>query len=297
MDKSSTQETGNLEQEIQSIKKAFEVLLLAIEAEGIESAAEIAGRIMSRLDHVVKEIKSGYVQTVLQKKFAPLADDHQKFAALAKEPAKHSEEFIDLVSRLEQHIATVDHEMRLLMPQEFWLLTALRRHWKKAAIVAASVLVVAGIWNVASVYLTQGKGLIGEYYSGTNFRKLVKKRRDLTIDFSLRNEGPVRGLPVDNYSVRWTGFLRVPEDGTYEFTVRSDDGVRLWLNEESLVDNWTIHRQATDKATRELQAGTYPIKLEWFQRRGPATMQLYWRSGRDAQPRLIEPEYLLPKAD
>jgi len=161
---------------------------------------------------------------------------------------------------------------------------------------AAGVLVLWGIGSVVHNYATRGTGLIGEYYDGSSFRKLVRTRRDLKIDFDLNNRSPVRGLSDDNYSVRWTGSLRVPADGEYEFVTRSDDGVRLWIDNEMLVDNWTVHRAAVDKKAKVLSAGMHAIKLEWFQRRGPALMKLYWRMANDAQPRIIEPEYLSPNS-
>jgi hypothetical protein len=285
-----------LEEEVRSVKKAFEVLLLAIEAEGIASATEIAGRIVDRLDHIILELKNGYVQKILENKFRPFMEDRQRFAAYkSAEGKKTSEEFIELVSRLERHIAAVDREVKILIPQPPIFSVWYRRNKRMLAITLATAAAVGVIALGVRRIATSGKGLMGEYYSGMNFRKLESRRRDLTIDFVLRNKAPIRRLSADNFSVRWSGYLRIPEDGTYEFITRSDDGVHLWIDNKMVIDNWTVHRAITDKATMELKAGSVPIKLEWYQKRGPATMQLYWRSGSDAQPRLIEPEYLLPR--
>ena len=285
-----------LNEDLRSVKKAFEVLLLAIEAEGIEPATQIAERIVDRIDHIIREMKSGYVQKILDAKFKPFAEDKERFAHFRAEKSRSSDEFIEIVSRLERHIALVDREMRMLMPPPPMAVEWFRRNWRRSLAVAAVALGAFMAWQMGQMYVTRGKGLMGEYYSGTNFNRLVARRRDLSIDFNLRNAAPIRRLNFDNFSVRWTGFIRIPADGSYEFITRSDDGVRLMIDDSLVIDKWTVHRQAVDKVLLQLKAGSHPLKLEWFQRRGPATMQLYWRSGNEAQPRLIEPEFLLPSA-
>jgi hypothetical protein len=243
-------------------------------------------------------MKNGYVQRVLENKFRPFADDKSRFSDFtSSSKGRSSEEFIDIVSRLERHIAAVDKEMNLLMPQPPVAVEWMGRNWRKLAVAALAIAAVASLTQVIQSYMTRGKGLMGEYYSGSNFGTLVARRRDLTIDFNLRNKSPIRRLSPENFSVRWTGFIRIPADGSYEFITRSDDGVRLFIDDAKVIESWTVHRQMADKASLVLKAGAHPIKLEWFQRRGPATMQLYWRSGTDAQPKLIEPEYLLPRSE
>lgn len=287
-----------LEEEVRSVKKAFEVLLLAIEAEGIDSASEIAGRIIDKLDNIIRDLKTGYVQKILENKFRPFSEDRKRFEEFkTAEGKKSSDEFISLVTRLERHIASVDREVRVLIPQEPLIYGWMRRNRRRMLVGFAAVAAAVGIWQGTERFMTRGKGLLGEYYSGINFRKLEGRRRDLMIDFNLRNQPPIRRLTWENFSVRWTGFIRIPEDGLYEFITRSDDGVRLSIDNKTVIENWTVHRAAADKATLELTTGVYPIKLEWYQRRGPATMQLFWRTGSEAQPRLVEPEFLLPRAE
>ncbi|MBV9080464.1 MAG: hypothetical protein JO102_05020, partial [Elusimicrobia bacterium] len=278
----------DLDKEVREIKKAFEVLLLAIEAEGIESASGIAERIVARLDAVIGEMKEHYVRVVLDKKFRAFGDDQRRFEAFKASEKRSSEEFIDIVGRIERHIGVVDRELRMLAPQPPRFVHLAKVHWKKGIIVAAGLLVVVGVWSAVNSFKNRGKGLIGEYYTGTNFRKMVRRRRDLKIDFVLKNKSPIHGLTYDNFSVRWNGFLRVPVDGTYQILTRSDDGVRVWIDGEPVIDNWTVHRLMTDKATRVLKAGLSSIKIEWYQKKGGATMQLMWQMEGDAQPKIIE---------
>ena len=83
---------------------------------------------------------------------------------------------------------------------------------------------------------------------------------------------------VDKFSVRWTGKLRVPRSGLYTFYTMSNDGVRLSIGDQSLIDNWTPHSTMEDKGTINLQAGkAYDFKLDYFQNGGNAVMKLAWQ--------------------
>ena len=62
-------------------------------------------------------------------------------------------------------------------------------------------------------------------------------------------------MQADNFSVRWSGQVLAPVTGTYTFTTTSDDGVRLYVNGQLLIDNWTDHavvaEQRHDRAGRQ----------------------------------------------
>lgn len=289
MDTNLNSRAERLAAEILSLKKSYEILLMAIDADGVSPARDIADRLADRLDAVIREIKGGFAQDVLDERFRPFSEDRTRLLDRAG-----SDDFLALVSRLEKHIALVDREMHALHPMPSRIGIWAKQNRRVLALgLGLAAIVVFGVTGVRS-YLTRGKGLVGEYYKGVNFRELVKRRRDLTIDFAFRNAGPMRSLGAENYSVRWTGFLRVPNDGQYELLTRSDDGVRLWIDNELIIDNWNVHRSAMDKAVRPLTAGFHPIKLEWYQRRGPATIRLFWRAENDVQPLLVTADFLSP---
>ncbi|HYH99766.1 PA14 domain-containing protein, partial [Hyalangium sp.] len=66
---------------------------------------------------------------------------------------------------------------------------------------------------------------------------------------------------------------------TYTFYTRSNDGVRLWVNGQLLIDNWTVHALEEDRGTITLQAGrAYSLRMEFYENRGTATAQLKWSS-------------------
>jgi hypothetical protein len=90
--------------------------------------------------------------------------------------------------------------------------------------------------------------------------------------------GPAAPATVDKFSVRWTGKIRVPRGGNYTFYTHSNDGVRLTIGGEKVIDNWTPHSTTEDKGAVTLQAGkAVDFKLEYFQAGGNAVMKLAWQ--------------------
>lgn len=75
---------------------------------------------------------------------------------------------------------------------------------------------------------------------------------------------------------------------TYTFHMSSEDGVRLWVNGQLLIDNWTEHKATLNSNTIALEAGKlYDIKLEFFAK-GGGEARLYWSS--PSQPMAIVPQ-------
>src|SRR5262249_802748 len=70
---------------------------------------------------------------------------------------------------------------------------------------------------------------------------------------------------------------------TYTFYTESDDGVRLWVNGQLLVDNWTDHAPTENSGTIALVAGQkYDIKMEFYENGGGAGAHLLWSSASTA---------------
>jgi hypothetical protein len=96
----------------------------------------------------------------------------------------------------------------------------------------------------------------------------------------------LRPVAVTRFSVRWTGQIEAPESGEYTFHTFSNDGVRLWVNDRKLIDNWTDHGETEDTGRIELQAGKRAnVKLEYFYKDGQSVMKLAWsHTGAKKQP-------------
>ncbi len=132
-------------------------------------------------------------------------------------------------------------------------------------------------------------GLSGDYYSGRNFERLVTTRVDPTVNFSWAyNEGPTPGIGHDLFSVRWTGQVLPPTTETRTFIVTADDGVRMWLNNQLVVDQW--HDQGTTSYSVPLAvtAGVpVDIRIDYYQNLWGAVARLEWQSA--SQTRQIIP--------
>jgi hypothetical protein len=124
-----------------------------------------------------------------------------------------------------------------------------------------------------------GAGLFGSYWtSRTNFTSTPTLTRvDPVLDFAWDTASPAAGISADSFTARWNGQIQALGDGQYTFYTISDDGVRLWVNGQNLVDNWTPHSPTTNSGTITL-TGTnkYDVALEFFESTGGATVTLWW---------------------
>ena len=125
-----------------------------------------------------------------------------------------------------------------------------------------------------------GNGLKGEYYSGTNFGNLVMTRTDPVIDFNWGGGSPSgSGLSNDGWSVRWTGELEPVYTDTYTIYDYSDDGARVYINNQAVINRWEDHAAEEYTGTINLNAGQlYDIRVEFYENGGDAVMQLSWSS-------------------
>ena len=130
---------------------------------------------------------------------------------------------------------------------------------------------IVGVTNAA-------EGLLGEYYHGTSgdpWRELVLERIDPTVDFNWGSASPDASINADGFTVRWTGMITVPASATYTFYTSTDDGIRLWVNGEQLIDNWTDHGTTEDSGNITLAAGRqYEIIMEYYENGGGAVCEL-----------------------
>ena len=133
----------------------------------------------------------------------------------------------------------------------------------------------------AQLLTADGKpgGLTGEYFQGQDLTHSVAVRTDAGVDFNWMTP-PAPGLGQENFSVRWTGSVLASEAGDYQFETQSDDGVRLWIDDKPLVDDWNVHALASDTATVHFAAGSrHKIRLEYFQNTRDAVARLLWQHG------------------
>ena len=126
---------------------------------------------------------------------------------------------------------------------------------------------------------------LAEYFPNTTLTGTTVTRvcESAPLDHQWGTGGPA-GVGVDGFSARWTGTFSFPSDSTYTFTARTDDGMRVWVDGELLIDEWR-NQLATFTASRTLTAGTHVVKVEYFETNQGALAQLSWTGGlTDAPP-------------
>jgi uncharacterized protein (DUF1800 family) len=152
-----------------------------------------------------------------------------------------------------------------------------------------------------------GTGLTGQYFTNANANysnsanfnpsNLKLTRIDTNINFT--NWGGSTTLPITNsgyYCVRWTGQVQPQYSETYYFVANIEDGVRLWVNDQLIINNWATHNSPSDSTgTIDLIGGVrYNIKMEFFRAGGSSgSARLYWYSPSQAKV-IIPTERLYP---
>ncbi|GAB1477379.1 hypothetical protein MASR2M70_22170 [Bacillota bacterium] len=133
-------------------------------------------------------------------------------------------------------------------------------------------------------------GILGEYYDSpnpNNASALKMKRIDNNIAFNFEYNSPTPNAPEaykiqpDNFAMRWTGYIKPAVTGDYTFKTYSDDGVKLTVNGNEIINNWglfTLNFEISD-TTVHLEAGQYyPITLEYQQMPLYAAVFLFWEA-------------------
>ena len=169
---------------------------------------------------------------------------------------------------------------------------------------SASLSASSAVQGLGTAAVSNGSGLLGQYYDNADLTNLKLTRTDPTINFNWSNgESPGSEIAPTTFSVRWTGAVEAKYSETYTFYTISDDGVRLWVNGQQLVNNWTNHGFTENSGTLNLVAGQkYDIKIEYYQATGPAIAQLWWSSSSQtqdiiSQAQLYKPDQTLPTAN
>ena len=130
--------------------------------------------------------------------------------------------------------------------------------------------------------LPNGSGLRGEYWttqSGSFNGTPTLTRTDAVVDFDWGDGSPGTGISADQFTARWTGKVQPAVSQTYTFSTTSDDGVRLWVDNQLIIDRWVDQSPMEWSGTIALTAGTlYDIRMEYFENAVGAVAGLRWSS-------------------
>lgn len=127
-------------------------------------------------------------------------------------------------------------------------------------------------WGTAAINSNQWRG---EYYSNQTLSgSPALVRYDGDINFDWKTGSPAAGIPADNFSVRWSRELDLAA-GTYRFTTNTDDGVRLWVNDHLLIDQWREQAAVSYSGTIYV-SGKTSVVMAYYEKGGLAVARLTW---------------------
>jgi hypothetical protein len=136
-------------------------------------------------------------------------------------------------------------------------------------------------------------GLSATYFDNPDFTGASVPAIDATVNFKWP-KSPVQGIDHNTFSARWTGSVRAGYSEKYTFTVAADDGARLWVDGQLLVDRWSSKRAFKASGSITLEAGKlYDIQLDYRQNTKGARVSLKWKS-RSQRLQVIPASMLYP---
>lgn len=164
-----------------------------------------------------------------------------------------------------------------------------------------------GIWKLPSpdqLVTGTGTGLKGDYFNNRTLNgSPALTRTDSTINFDW-GYTPAPGVNYDSFSVRWTGQVQAPRTGSFTFYADINDGARLWVNGQLVIDHWNQNINNWNNYPADSVTGTpitltagqkYDIKLEFYENDYGATIKLYWSYSGQAK-QIVPQQYLYPAA-
>jgi PKD repeat protein/subtilisin-like proprotein convertase family protein len=141
--------------------------------------------------------------------------------------------------------------------------------------------------EAASVVVTS-PGLNAEYHDNRDLTGLKFTRHDAAINFDWGGGTPDPRIGADTFSVRWTGQIEPLYSQVYTFHALTDDGFRLWINNQRVIDSWIDQAPTERSGSIALVAMTrYDIRVEYYENGGGAVAKLSWSSS--SQPKEIVP--------
>lgn len=139
-----------------------------------------------------------------------------------------------------------------------------------------------------------GNGLRGTYFDNHDFTGQTFQRIDPVIDFNWGTGAPAAYMGIHTFSVRWEGSVEAPVSGNFTFYTTTDDGVRLYVDHQLILDRWIDQPPTENAGTIALiQGREYDIRMEYYESFGGAVARLGW-SGPGVNKQIIPSKYLYP---
>jgi hypothetical protein len=152
---------------------------------------------------------------------------------------------------------------------------------------------VSATWSPAAILGSNSGGLAGEYLRRKGGEKTRQpfRRVDPNIDFDWGSGKPDSALPSDGFSVRWTGFITAPTNGSYLFEAEADDRISLRIDGDEIL---TAEDGAKPQSRVTLKAGKpVSVDVQYEEDQGEARARLYWTPPGETR-QVVPPSALMP---
>ncbi|MDQ8205834.1 putative Ig domain-containing protein, partial [Pelagicoccus sp. SDUM812003] len=116
------------------------------------------------------------------------------------------------------------------------------------------------------------------------------------VDFNAGSGAAHEGGPTDDFAIQYEGFVHIDETGEWNFKVTGDDGYRLFVDGEMVLECDGQHVSTSTIGTVELPAGSHSIELIYFERGGLSNLTLEWQGPNDSEFSVIDESHLSPEA-
>lgn len=114
------------------------------------------------------------------------------------------------------------------------------------------------------------------YWNNTTLSgRPVLERTEESIDYEWLSSSPHGAVRNDGFSVRWTRTINVPPD-VYRFVAVADDGIRVWIDDELILDEWRNAYITRYETEAEIGPGPHEVRVEYFESSEHATAKLSW---------------------
>ncbi len=154
---------------------------------------------------------------------------------------------------------------------------------------AALLLLAALLTPLFNARIAQAQGIVtprhtdpfwqAAYWNNTTMSGtpvLTQEARSLDFDWGMGS--PDSRVSNDNFSARWARYIDVTP-GDYTFTAISDDGIRVRVDGELVIDAWWEHSAAQFTGTKSLSAGHHLVEVDYYEKSGNAVAKLFWQAG------------------
>ena len=116
----------------------------------------------------------------------------------------------------------------------------------------------------------------GEYFNNMNLQgNPVWTSQHHNLYFEWGSKSPHAGITANHFSARWTGTFTF-EEGTYRFYATVDDGVRLFVDDQLVLNEWHLASRKTYWVDRQMSAGDHKIRVEYYENTGDAVAIVWW---------------------